>query len=99
MSLDTYIPRRLDDTWKVGLWDIDVAIPFLFCLMLGFMGGTKLLLGMSVVAGVLVGRWISRMKADRHPAFLLHWLYWTFPSALTFRMRTTPPSSVRRFVG
>lgn len=99
MSLNTYIPRRLDDSWKVGLWDIDVAIPFAFCLTLGFMGGTKAIFVTSVFCGVLLGRWISRMKADRHPAFLLHWLYWTFPSMLSIRLRVTPPSSIRRFIG
>lgn len=27
MHADTYIPRRLDDQWKVGFWDLDVAAP------------------------------------------------------------------------
>ena len=25
MQADTYIPRRLDDQWKIGFWDVDVA--------------------------------------------------------------------------
>jgi conjugal transfer pilus assembly protein TraL len=29
MQADTYIPRRLDDQWKIGFWDIDVAAPIL----------------------------------------------------------------------
>jgi leucyl aminopeptidase len=27
MIADTYIPRRLDDQWKIGFWDVDVAAP------------------------------------------------------------------------
>ena len=35
MRANTYIPRRLDDPWKIGFWDLDVAAPFLFGLFLG----------------------------------------------------------------
>ena len=41
MQSDTYIPRRLDDQWKLGFWDADVAFPFVFFLFLGWMSGTK----------------------------------------------------------
>ena len=37
MQADTYIPRRLDDQWKVGFWDVDVAAPLLFGLFMGYM--------------------------------------------------------------
>jgi len=29
MHADTYIPRRLDNQWKIGFWDVDVAAPLL----------------------------------------------------------------------
>ena len=32
MHADTYIPRRLDDQWKIGFWDVDVAAPALLGL-------------------------------------------------------------------
>ena len=35
MQTDTYIPRRLDDQWKVGFWDADVAFPFAFSFFVG----------------------------------------------------------------
>ena len=35
MQADTYIPRRLDDQWKIGFWDVDVAAPILFMLVQG----------------------------------------------------------------
>ena len=41
MQADTYIPRRLDDQWKIGFWDVDVAAPLLFGLFMGYMSGSK----------------------------------------------------------
>ena len=41
MHADTYIPRRLDDQWKIGFWDVDVAAPLLFGLFMGYMSGSK----------------------------------------------------------
>jgi hypothetical protein len=42
MHADTYIPRRLDDQWKIGFWDVDVAAPALLGLFMGYMSGSKL---------------------------------------------------------
>ncbi|MDO8777346.1 MAG: type IV conjugative transfer system protein TraL, partial [Burkholderiaceae bacterium] len=42
MQADTYIPRRLDDQWKIGFWDIDVAAPVLFFFFVGYLSGSKL---------------------------------------------------------
>ena len=36
MYADTFIPRRLDDQWKIGFWDVDVAAPILFGLFMGY---------------------------------------------------------------
>jgi len=33
MQADTYIPRRLDDPWKIGFWDIDVAAPVILLFL------------------------------------------------------------------
>ncbi len=38
MQSSTYIPRRLDDAWKIGFWDADVAAPVLFCFFVVFFG-------------------------------------------------------------
>ena len=40
MQSDTYIPRRLDDQWKIGFWDADVAAPVLFFFFVGYASGT-----------------------------------------------------------
>ena len=37
MQSDTYIPRRLDDQWKLGFWDADVAFPFVFALFVALL--------------------------------------------------------------
>ena len=42
MGTDTYIPRRLDDQWKIGFWDVDVAAPVLFMFFVGYLSGTKM---------------------------------------------------------
>lgn len=99
MQSDPFIPRRLDDQWKLGLWDIDVAAPFLLCLFLGFIssGGMKGM-AISAVVGVMLSRWFSRKKADKHPSFVVHWAYWHLPELFT-RLKTTPPSFARRMVG
>jgi conjugal transfer pilus assembly protein TraL len=49
--------------------------------------------------GLFVSRWISRLKADKHPAFAIHWLYWHLPASPMTAMRATPPSHIRRMVG
>jgi type IV conjugative transfer system protein TraL len=42
---------------------------------------------------------IARIKADKHPAFAMHWLYWHLPTSPMTAMRATPPSHIRRMVG
>ena len=76
-----------------------MALPFAVCLLLGFLAnaGTKGVLAGAAV-GVLVSRWFSKKKADRHPAFAWHWAYWHLPELLS-RLKATPPSCIRRMVG
>jgi conjugal transfer pilus assembly protein TraL len=99
MQSDTYIPRRLDDQWKIGFWDVEVAAPVIFSLILGYASGSKLGFALCVVAGLAVSRWFSRAKADKHPAYAIHWLYWHLPATPFTAMRATPPSHIRRMVG
>jgi conjugal transfer pilus assembly protein TraL len=63
------------------------------------MSGSKLAFFLCAGLGVLTSRWISRIKADKHPAFALHWLYWHLPTNPLTAMRATPPSHVERMVG
>jgi conjugal transfer pilus assembly protein TraL len=95
----TYIPRRLDDQWKVGLWDLDVALPWMVTFMVFYsaLGGFGGLLA-GAVAATFVARAAGRLKADRHPAFVMHWAYWHLPEFVV-RFRATPPSHHRRMIG
>jgi conjugal transfer pilus assembly protein TraL len=99
MHADTYIPRRLDDQWKLGFWDVDVAAPTLFGMFMGFTSGSRMSFAVCAVAGIVTSRWIARVKADKHPAFAMHWLYWHLPMSPITAMRATPPSHIRRMVG
>mgnify|MGYP006193372271 CR=1 FL=1 len=55
MQADTYIPRRLDDPWKIGFWDVDVAAPLLFGLFMGYMSGSKFSFALCLAAGASAG--------------------------------------------
>ena len=99
MQAETYIPRRLDDTWKIGFWDADVAVPPLFCFFVGYMSGSKMSFAVCMAIGLYISRWFSRIKADKHPAFALHWIYWHLPSNPLTALRMTPPSYLCRMIG
>ena len=99
MQADTYIPRRLDDQWKIGFWDADIAAPVLFCFFAGYASGSKLAFAIAMAVGIFVSRWIGRIKTDKHPAFALHWLYWNLPTNPVSSLRATPPSHIRRMIG
>jgi conjugal transfer pilus assembly protein TraL len=99
MRTDTFIPRRLDDAWKIGLWDADVAAPTIFMMMVGL--ATRDLWGFSACAvlGIFGSRHISRIKADKHPSLALHWIHWHLPQTPFTRLRATPPSHRRHMIG
>ncbi len=99
MIADTYIPRRLDDQWKLGFWDMDVAAPTVLGMLAGYLSASKLSFAICLGTGLLASRWIARIKADKHPAFAIHWLYWHLPTNPLTAMRATPPSHLRRMVG
>jgi conjugal transfer pilus assembly protein TraL len=99
MQADTYIPRRLDDQWKIGFWDADIAAPVLFFFFVGYLSGSKMAFAVSMAVGIFVSRWLSRSKADKHAAFALHWLYWHLPTSPVSAMGATPPSHIRRMIG
>jgi len=96
---DTYIPRRLDDQWKLGFWDVDIAAPVLLLGIVGWMSGSKLAMVVCIGVGLAIARWMNRIKADKHPAFAVHWIYWHLPTTPFTALRATPTSHMRRMVG
>jgi conjugal transfer pilus assembly protein TraL len=99
VQADTYIPRRLDDSWKIGFWDVDVAAPVLLGFFVGYLAGSKLAFAVCVGIGLLASRWIARKKADKHPSFAVHWMYWHLPPTPLTTFKATPPSHLRRMIG
>ena len=100
MNGESLILRRLDDPWTLGLWELDVALPFAVCLFLGMIRGTFFGLVIGVVAALLITRRIARIKASRHPRYFLHLLYWMLPPALLGPWaRRLPPSAQNEMVG
>lgn len=99
MQIDTYIPRRLDDAWKIGIWDADIAFPVLVGLFLGYLSSTKVGFVLCAVVGIALSRWLARVKADKHRSFAMHWAYWALPVTPITALRATPPSHLRRMVG
>lgn len=100
MNGESYILRRLDDPWTLGLWELDVALPFAACLFFGMIRGTFSGLLLSVVLALFIARRISRIKAARHPRFFLHMLYWLFPAVVLGPWaRHLPPSAQHEMVG
>ena len=94
----SYILRRLDDPWKIGLWEMDVAVPFCFCVFFGMLRGTATSLAAGVALGYLLSRTVSRIKAAKHQAFFKHFLYWILPASFS-RTRGLPPSAQQEMVG
>jgi conjugal transfer pilus assembly protein TraL len=99
MLTETYIPRRLDDQWKIGFWDIDVAAPVLFLFFIGYLSGSKVSFAVCLAIGIALSRWLARIKTDKHPAFAMHWMYWWLPPNPLTSLRATPPSHLRRMIG
>lgn len=96
---DTRILRRLDDPWKLGLWELDVAMPFTFCLVMGLLKGTALALFSSVAVGWFIASRITKVKAAKHPKFFRHLLYWMLPPISGLSPKSFPPSAQHEMVG
>jgi conjugal transfer pilus assembly protein TraL len=76
-----------------------LAAPLLFFFFVGYLSSTKLGFAACTAVGIFLSRSVARLKADRHPAFAVHWLYWHLPASPLTAMRATPPSHIRRMVG
>ncbi len=92
------ILRRLDDPWKIGLWEIDVAFPFMVCAFLGVLRGGVFALSAGVGLGAFLAFRITRLKAARLNGFFFHFIYWWFPPML-LKLKALPPSTMREMVG
>ncbi len=97
-SREDRILRRLDDPWKLGLWELDIAVPFCACLCAGMIRGTTPAFIGSAIVGWLVCKRIARLKAARHSGFFTHFMYWWLPGEF-YPVKSMPPSAQREMVG
>jgi conjugal transfer pilus assembly protein TraL len=97
---DTYIFNRLDDPWKLGMWELDVAFPFVACVFLGILRGSIISLSVGVLIGTFVSWRIAKLRASKHPGYALHMAYWHLPSIGRLNgFRCLPDSAIREMVG
>ncbi len=98
---ETRIPRRLDDVWKLGFIDLDVALPFVVIFLFAaladsFQFGWKTLLGIFMVCGQVAGTAAGVPISIRLSCCT--WAYWFLPSVFS-PLKRTPPSHFRRMIG
>ena len=91
-----YIPKSLDAQERFLWWEMDQAIIAIMLIGMGVISGAMLI---GLAAGAVAAWQYGRLKAGRHPKFAVHAMYWWLPSSLFVKPRTTPPSSVRYFLG
>ena len=89
------IPRRLDDPERWLFWTVDEAAVLLGPGLLGLAAN-------AFVTGLVVGvgGWLLLRRIKRGGgAHVVHFaLYWFLPD-FALRLRATPPSHVRRYLG
>lgn len=87
------IPRRLNDPPKLFFWDMDIAVLFSTCFILGAISGSAIL---GSIAGLALGHHYGKLKSGKHPAYAVHLAYWHLPIG---KMNRVPPSHIRELLG
>lgn len=91
-----YIPTFLDARERFFIWEIDQVV--MFSMAFGF--GVGLGSGaVGLVLGAGIAWYYGRLKAGKHPRFVIHILYWWIPAQVLIRPKALPSSSVRYFLG
>jgi type IV conjugative transfer system protein TraL len=87
---ESVVVRRLNDAWRIAWFDAAVLMPMVFCIMVGFLVGQKVLF--SVIGGFLSFQ-MQRLKAARHPSFLSHFWRWMLPASTQISRFLSIPAS------
>lgn len=92
MDFIYYIPRRLDESARAMVMFMLIVLGLFLGIVMGsFFTG----IGMGVGAVYLY----SKISSGKGRGYLQRQLYWNFPIAELTKMKVTPPSHVREFVG
>ena len=90
-----YIPRYLDEPTKIILWTIDEFLCFIIpfaTLFLCFNAPVS-----AMVIGFAMVFLLRRIKGEQGNCYLYHLMYWHLPNIV--KLKTTPPSFIRQFIG
>lgn len=90
-----YMPRHLDDPYKIAYFTIDevifLLVPFFLALLIFNSPFYGLMLGGAFVA------LIKKLKGQEGHYFIYHMAYWFLPQIIRFR--STPASYIREILG
>lgn len=89
-----YIPRHLDEPFKVYLLTIDELILLLAPILISFFFN-QMILGFLLGLGLLV--WMKKLKGEQGHYYLVKLMYWYLPGFVKFK--ATPPSNIRHYLG
>jgi conjugal transfer pilus assembly protein TraL len=89
-----YMPRFLDQPYKMVFFTIDEAIILLFSVIGGLYIG-KLIAGILLASGLIFI--IKKLKGKEGHYFIYHLAYWYLPEII--KLRSTPPSYLREILG
>lgn len=90
------IPRYLDAQPKIFLWDADEFVVAVAPVGVGIVTGFILT---SIVLGVLMAYGLAKLKKGQGSGFMMRAAYWYLPGGGIAKLKRTPPSHVREYVG
>lgn len=91
---DYWIPRNLDAGALFFVWDADVAILFMFWMIMGALMNMFI---SGVVAAIFVTRGYSYLKEEGGRGLIVKLLYWFTPSDIWITKKL--PSHIREYIG
>lgn len=91
-----YIPKYLDAPERYLFWRMDEAMILVAPLVVGLMAG-QFLLGLIIGPLLLVG--LKKLEGKHGEKVLHHVFYWFFEPPGGHRLKATPPSWIREYVG
>lgn len=95
MEMERYlIPRHLDDSPMIFMWDADEAGTFIFLMLFGALF-QQFIVG--IVFGFLSARALARIKQAGGRGLILRFLYWYTRADLWIKCRA--PSYIREYTG
>lgn len=91
-----YVPKLLDAPPKMFFWEMDEFMVMMAPLGLGIITGWVL---SGAALGLLLSWGVAKLKSGQGAGFMLHVFYWVLPNGGVTKLKRTPPSHIREFVG